>query len=63
MDQVLGGRVNITFEDLTNLEYTGAVFKEALRKWPPAPEFSRKSAEDIQIDGFKIPKGSWIVVD
>ena len=41
VDTVLGAKTDISFDDINKLEYTGAVFKEALRKWPPASEFSK----------------------
>jgi hypothetical protein len=45
---VLGDRREITYDDLAKLEYTTAIFKEALRMWPvsgigignPLPVFS-----------------------
>lgn len=43
MDQVLGARQDISNDDLNQLEYTGCVFKEALRKWPPVSAFSRQT--------------------
>lgn len=58
----MGSRMDLTHEDLNKLEYTGAVFKETLRKWPPAPVFSRTNTEDTKLSGYFIPKDSWIAV-
>ncbi|RMZ93190.1 Cholesterol 24, partial [Brachionus plicatilis] len=44
---------------MTRLTYTSAVFKEALRKWPPVAAFSRITSEEIEICGKKIPKNTW----
>ena len=62
VDRVLGARQDITFEDLSRLEYTGWVFKEALRKWPPVAGISRNFTTDHFIDGVLIPKDAWVVV-
>lgn len=62
IDRVLGLRREINNDDLVNLEYAGCVFKEALRKYPPIAEMSRKSTEEIVIKGYKIPKNTWILV-
>nr|APA31884.1 cytochrome p450 06963 [Brachionus plicatilis] len=60
-DKYIGSKNYISFEDLANLEYTSCVFNETLRKWPPAPEFSRKTYKEIEINGIKIPKNTWIM--
>ncbi len=62
VDSVLGAKTEITQDDLQQLEYTGCVFKEALRKWPPAGGISRKTTEDTLIGGYMVPKDSWISV-
>nr|QEV83790.1 cytochrome P450 [Brachionus rotundiformis] len=59
VDQVLGRKEFISQEDLARLEYTSAVFKEAMRKWPPVPSFSRLSAKECEILGHKIPEKTW----
>nr|ARQ84122.1 cytochrome P450 [Brachionus plicatilis] len=46
---------------LANLEYTSCVFNETLRKWPPLPEFTRKTYKEIEINGIKIPENTWIM--
>ena len=62
MDSVLGNKSEITSDDLSRLEYTGAVFKESLRKWPPVPSFSRFSDQDYEILGHVVPKNTWFFV-
>nr|QUF59389.1 cytochrome p450 CYP3049E3 [Brachionus angularis] len=62
IDQVLGTKSEITSDDLAKLSYTNAVFKESLRKWPPAAQFSRNSNQDIIINNHKIPKNTWFFV-
>lgn len=62
IDEVVGNKSAIDQSDLSRLEYTSAVFNESMRKWPPVPSFSRVSAQDCDILGFKIPKNSWFIV-
>jgi len=59
---VLGSRVEITYEDLNELKYTGCVIKETLRLWPPVPHLSRVVEGSYSIDGYDIPEGTWIQV-
>ena len=58
----MGSKNEVTFEDLTKLEYVNCVFKESLRKWPTIAGFSRDSSKDMNFDGIFIPKGTWIEV-
>nr|QVK45596.1 cytochrome P450 [Brachionus paranguensis] len=60
IDSVLGAKKEVTYEDLTKLEYTECVFKETLRLWPPAPEILRVSTDELCIGGFRIPKNTQI---
>ena len=59
---MLGGRTQITYEDLSKLEYTGMVFKEALRLYPVGPVTFRELARDTVLDGYKVPKGTIVQV-
>ena len=63
IDNVLGSRTEVNNDDLTNLEYVGCVFKESMRKYPPVCGLSRVTTEDIVINGYKIPKDTWISVN
>nr|UOU03248.1 cytochrome P450 3049E2-2 [Brachionus rubens] len=62
IDTVLGQKQEITEDDLSKLIYTTSVLKEALRKWPPAPDFIRYPPEDIFIGNYNIPKNTLISV-
>lgn len=48
----------LTREDLDNLPFLQAVWKESLRIFPPIPIISRQAMEDDVIGGYRIPKGS-----
>ena len=62
IDRVLGERTELTFQDVGELKYCSAIFKEALRLYPPSPTLSRMTPEEININGFVIPKGTplWV---
>ena len=57
---VLNGRPP-TVADLPQLTYADWVLKESLRLYPPASEFAREVAEDYELDGYIIPKGTTIM--
>jgi cytochrome P450 len=61
VDEVLGGRVP-TAEDVPRLGYTTAVVNEALRLYPPASAFGRRSVAADRIGGYRIPPGSVVVL-
>lgn len=46
-----------TMEKLPELPYLGAVIDEALRLYPPAHLGSRIAAQDLEFQGYTIPKG------
>ncbi|KAL2201609.1 cytochrome P450 [Sarocladium strictum] len=48
--------------DLDSLAYLNNFTKEVLRFYPPAPKFPREAAEDLEIEGVVIPKGTAIIV-
>jgi cytochrome P450 len=48
--------------DLENLPYTGAVFAEALRMFPPAWAIGRRALEDVEFGGYRIPAGCVVLV-
>jgi cytochrome P450 len=45
-------------KDYLELPYTGMVFTEAMRLYPPAPAFGRRPKEAIMLGGYDIPAGS-----
>ncbi|XP_053553448.1 cholesterol 24-hydroxylase [Bombina bombina] len=55
IDEVIGSKRDIEYEDLSKLPYLTQVLKETLRLYPTAPGTSRKIEEDMVIEGIKIP--------
>lgn len=62
IDRVLGERTEVTFQDVAELKYCSAIFKEALRLWPPAGNLSRFLTEKIYINQYEIPENTNIMV-
>lgn len=58
---VLEGRTP-TMEDIPNLPYTRQVVSETLRLYPPAYLWDRQPLKDWDVDGYRIPKKSYIFV-
>jgi cytochrome P450 len=54
---VLGGRLP-AYEDVAKLAYTGRVFAEALRLYPPAWAIGRKSRNSMRLFNYLMPGGS-----
>jgi cytochrome P450 len=50
-------------DDLPRLPYTEMVIREAIRLYPPAPGIGREPVEDVTIAGYKVPKGSLVLVN
>jgi cytochrome P450 len=61
LDRVLAARPP-SLEDLTALPYTEAVVREALRLYPPAWLMPRLATEDLEIHGYRIAKGTSVVM-
>ncbi|WP_165423814.1 cytochrome P450 [Ktedonosporobacter rubrisoli] len=59
--EVLKGRPP-TVEDLTQLPLTRMVIEEALRLYPSSWGFSRRAHEEDTIGGYRIPRGSFVLV-
>ncbi|XP_044232450.1 cholesterol 24-hydroxylase-like isoform X1 [Thunnus albacares] len=57
VDDVIGMKHDITYDDLGKLIYLTQVLKETLRIYPTAPGTSRDVHEDLIIDGIRIPAG------
>ncbi|XP_076612078.1 cholesterol 24-hydroxylase-like [Chaetodon auriga] len=57
VDEVIGMKQDISYDDLGELTYLSQVLKETLRIYPTAPGTSRNVLEDIVIAGIHIPGG------
>ncbi|XP_075049198.1 cholesterol 24-hydroxylase-like isoform X1 [Mixophyes fleayi] len=54
VDEVIGARRDIEYEDLGKLQYLSQVLKETLRLYPTAPGTTRALEKEIVIEGVKI---------
>jgi len=61
IDSVLGGRLP-GFDDIARLPYTGMVFAETLRLYPPAPVFGRRPRQDVTLGGYRAAAGTAILL-
>ena len=61
IDHVLQGRTP-TYADLAHLPYCLQAFKEAMRLYPPAYALSRRALRDVEIDGYRVPKGRVVLL-
>ncbi|CAG8501922.1 11862_t:CDS:2 [Dentiscutata erythropus] len=59
----LGSNFKVTYEDLCKLEYIDAVIKEVLRVRPATATISRFSNNPDQIDNYKIPASTQLVIN
>lgn len=57
IDSVIGDR-EPTFDDVPRLPYTGHVFGETMRLYPPAWAIGRMAVTDLEIGGYRVPKKS-----
>ena len=63
VDEVLGGTLAPTFEQIHRLTYVTQVLNEALRLWPTAAGFNRYPREDTVIGGrYQLPAGTPLIV-
>jgi cytochrome P450 len=61
LEQLLGDRSPVP-EDYQKLKYTEAVLAESMRLYPPAWALGRLAIEDYEVNGYKIPKGSLVLL-
>uniref|UniRef100_A0A672IRN6 Cholesterol 24-hydroxylase n=1 Tax=Salarias fasciatus TaxID=181472 RepID=A0A672IRN6_SALFA len=57
VDEVVGMKQDLSYEDLGKLTYLTQVLKETLRMYATAPGTSREVLEDKVINGIKVPGG------
>lgn len=62
VDRVLGGRVPI-YQDLSKLIYTRMIIEETLRIYSPAYQFMRRAREDDEIDGYRMPADTNVLIN
>ncbi|NWJ11113.1 CP46A hydroxylase, partial [Crypturellus undulatus] len=55
VDEVIGAKRDIDYEDLCKLTYLSQVLKESLRLYPPVPGTLRWTEKELVIGGIKIP--------
>lgn len=65
LDRIFGTDVErpVCVEDLKEMEYLERVLKESQRLYPSVPFFSRKIHKDFELHGYRITKGSTVVVN
>ncbi len=61
LDDVLAGRLP-TAHDLPRLRYAEMVVSESMRLFPPAWLIGRRALVDYDLDGYRIPRGSIVIV-
>ncbi|KAM6992081.1 cholesterol 24-hydroxylase-like [Tautogolabrus adspersus] len=57
VDDVIGMKQEVSYDDLGKLVYLSQILKETLRLYPTAPGTSRDLLEDMVIDGVHVPPG------
>jgi cytochrome P450 len=62
LQEALNGRPP-TFEELQKLPYLDRVIQETLRLYPPAWSLLRDVQEEDEIDGYRIPKDSMVLLN
>lgn len=61
VDAVIGAREPVA-DDVPRLEYTSAVLRETLRLYPAAWIFAREAVEDDELRGFRVPRGTALLL-
>ncbi|XP_068110472.1 cholesterol 24-hydroxylase-like isoform X2 [Hyperolius riggenbachi] len=63
VDEVVGSKVDLVYEDLEKLQYLWQVLQETLRLYSPAPGTSRALEEEIVLHGIRIPPHVTVLLD
>jgi cytochrome P450 len=58
---MLGGRTP-TVDDLRNLKYTSWIMEESMRLYPPAWVIERDTLDTDEVDGYRLPPASTVVL-
>ena len=58
INEVLGTRSDVIYDDLQKLKYLECCLKETLRLYPPAPGIIRITPDNVTLAGYSIPKGT-----
>ena len=61
LERVLAGR-DPTYADLECLPYTRMVLSESMRLYPPAWIVTREALEEIEVGGYRLPKGATVLL-
>ncbi|XP_072283872.1 cholesterol 24-hydroxylase-like [Pyxicephalus adspersus] len=61
VDEVIGSKRDIEYEDLSKLNYLSQVLKETLRLYPSVPGTSRYLDKEMAIEGISIPSNTSLV--
>ncbi|KAM4662409.1 cholesterol 24-hydroxylase-like [Discoglossus pictus] len=62
VDEVIGSKRDIDYDDLGKLQYLSQVLKETLRLYPSVPGTSRNLDKDMEIEGVKIPGNTPLLI-
>eukprot|EP00002_Diphylleia_rotans_P024826 TRINITY_DN48_c0_g1_i6.p1 TRINITY_DN48_c0_g1~~TRINITY_DN48_c0_g1_i6.p1 ORF type:complete len:514 (+),score=132.22 TRINITY_DN48_c0_g1_i6:50-1591(+) len=62
IDQVMGERTVVEYEDIIALKYLKMVFDETLRFYPLVPFLARANVKDTTVAGYDIPANSNVMI-
>ncbi|XP_066504909.1 cytochrome P450 2D3-like [Hoplias malabaricus] len=63
IDEVLGDKAHVSFEDRVNMPYTQAVIHECQRFGITVPTAFHCTNRDTQLKGYRIPKGTFVIAN